>query len=91
MFDNDDNIIESELLITDGFGIYIPQNFAERITAKEWDISAEDESILLQGPDHEHYWEVWDDVLSNARFVDHAGNTWHLYQDGDLYAVRYVD
>lgn len=34
-----------------------------------------------------HYWEIWDDVLSNA-YYDHAdGRRYFLYQDGDLFAV----
>jgi hypothetical protein len=37
-------------------------------------------------PDSEGYWDAWAYVLDNARFV-HDGDTYTLYQDGDLWAL----
>lgn len=67
-------------------GIYIPQNFAENFDTEEWHVSQEDANILLAGPDHDLYWETWDDVLSTA-FYEQNGHTFTLYQDGDLFAL----
>jgi len=74
------------ILIGDHQGVYIPQQFAENfisgwLTGSQWDIE-----VLEKGPEHESYWDVWDWVLSNAKHIDKKGNTWHLYQDGDLWA-----
>jgi hypothetical protein len=49
-------------------------------------IDADDVAILETGPDHEQYWDAWQDVLDNATWTD-GKNTWTLYQDGDLFAV----
>ena len=40
---------------------YIPQTFAERFP--EW-LNDEEREILLAGPEHELYWETWDEVIS---------------------------
>lgn len=82
---------DSILLVDGNSGIYVPQSFVEAYDAAEWGISPEDESILNAGPDHEHYWDVWDDVLRDASYTDDNGNVWHLWQDGDLFAVQYND
>lgn len=49
-------------------GIYIPQHFAQS-AAEEWSISDQDRQVLLSGPENEHYWEVWDEVLDNCRLM----------------------
>jgi len=77
-----------ELVLSDRNGIYIPQYLAESINVAGdcWEgFKGEDIEILLAGPDHEHYWDAWDSVLSFARFIDSQGRTWYLYQDGDLW------
>jgi hypothetical protein len=74
-----------ELLISDSQGIYIPKNFA--LYEEDMDgVSQEDMDILKSGPDHEWYWEAWDEVLANATKTIN-GKVWRLYQDGDLWAV----
>jgi hypothetical protein len=74
-------------IIDGAMGIYVPQEFAKRYDLKVWHIEQEAIDILLEGPDHEHYWEVWDEALTYARFSAN-GHTWGLYQDGDLFTVR---
>lgn len=78
-----------ELLLNDSRGIYIPQNFAENFNMDQWGVRDEDRDILLLGPndaENEWYWEVWENVLSNASYIDEKGNHWHLWQEGDLFA-----
>ena len=84
------------LILSDTRGVYIPRDFVtddynelavDHCTA--WGINQEDAEILASGPDHEYYWETWDDVLSNARYVDEEGNKYFLSQDGDLWALCY--
>lgn len=79
-----------EVLLDDNRGIYIPQEFARQFypDGKNWYWSEEDAKILLEGPDHELYWDVWEDVLDNAYFIDDDdGVKYTLYQDGDLLAI----
>jgi hypothetical protein len=72
------------LLITDGFGIYIPKMFA---IAYEGKLPDEDTlNILRAGPDSEDYWDAWEDVLNVVK-VDFDGKMYDLYQAGDLWAV----
>lgn len=81
-----------ECILDGARGIYIPQAFAQNFDVKEWGIGEEDEKILLDGPDNELYWEVWDDVVRNAVYDDpQTGTLWNLYQDGDLFAVVYSE
>ena len=76
-----------ELMVDSHHGIYIPQIFAETVRRDLFGetISAEDWAILETGPDHENYWEVWDDVLNSAETEDGIS----LFQDGDLWAVNW--
>lgn len=70
-------------------GIYIPQHFAESIIRECLSgVTNDDLAILESGPDTDLYWEVWDDVLSDAELTDSQGNTWTLWQDGDLWLIR---
>lgn len=74
------------LLLSDNRGTYIPQHFAQEFVLEKFGIAEDDDdiAILLEGRDHEHYWEAWDAVLEKAKTYD--GGT--LHQDGDLWLVR---
>lgn len=76
--------IKTAVLFADSArGIYIPQHFAETAERSKFTgIDAEQWSIL-EDPDHEHYWLVWDEVLNNAETT--CGGV--LHQDGDLWIV----
>jgi hypothetical protein len=76
-----------ECLVDGQWGIYLPQEFAKRYNAADWGISDEDENILLCGPNHPDYWDVWDDVLGYAHTI-HNGEIWHIYQHGDLFSIK---
>lgn len=72
------------LLLSDNRGIYIPQDFIECF---DWEgIDEDDANVLSEGPDHEDYWEAWDNVLNDAYYTD-GDKTFGLYQDGDLFAI----
>ena len=75
------------ILLNDSRGVYIPQCFAESFDTNEWSVRAEDADILKAGPDHEWYWEAWDNALNSAVFTDDDGMQWRLWQDGDLFAI----
>ena len=73
-----------KLLITDAAGQYVPQQFAENFTG--WGILPADFQVLMQGPEHQEYWDVWSDVLNYAT-IEHEGISYRLHQDGDLWAL----
>ena len=70
-------------IVSDGFGIYVPQAFIQGSWFEDFkeSLDPEDVKIIQEGPEHEHYWEAWEDILWNAKTED--GRI--LYQDGDLF------
>lgn len=73
-----------QILVSDHHGIYVPQVFVEN---HSWSgIVVEDYDIVSRGPEAEYYWDAWSDILNDAFHNDKDGNTWRLYQDGDLFA-----
>lgn len=75
-------------------GIYIPKQFADCLAydcVKDIE-KFEDDLNICKNPDHEYYWEAWENILDNMQ-IDLMGNGvfYSLYQDGDLFAVLYPD
>lgn len=76
-----------ELLMSDNRGQYIPRDWAEECT-DNWTGVTSEQRLVLQSPENEDYWEVWEEVLNNAKYTDEFGEVWTLYQDGDLWAIN---
>jgi len=81
-------------LLSSARGVYIPRDFAtivgedHAVPGGTWTgLDMEDLQILSCGPDHEAYWDTWDSVLDQAVFTTPDGAKYHLFQDGDLFAV----
>lgn len=72
-------------IFSDSRGIYIPRDFAQDFPEY---LEQEDCEVLLD-PNHEQYWETWNDVLEYVR-IPSEGLLYHLFQDGDLYAIAYL-
>lgn len=85
---------DCELILDEHRGIYIPRDFASTIQhefIKDYEKFADDLSICLN-PDHEYYWEAWQNILDNMQInLMGDGVYYSLYQDGDLFAVLYKD
>jgi hypothetical protein len=89
--DDEMDLSNAELFLSDARGIYIPRDFAEcvrhglvgNVTAEDWD-------ILQAGPEHELYWETWADMLDHA-IIDDGNRKFMLYQDGDLWLIPLTD
>jgi hypothetical protein len=77
-----DNLV---LLVNGAHGVYVPKVFAEFDLGDWKGIAKEDIEILKAGPDREHYWDAWQNILDNARTLVN-GREYALYQDGDLWA-----
>lgn len=88
---DDEEDIDRECIVNDAHGIYIPQVFCERykkldcVTQEDWD-------ICLSGPEHDLYWDAWNEILNDWRFeeADAMGNVFEIFldQDGDLFQCR---
>jgi len=74
------------LLLNGLRGIYVPQRFSAYGGVAG--ISPEDLAILRAGPDHEYYWEAWEEALRFGE-ITIAGTCYSLHQseEGDLFAV----
>ena len=79
-----------EYLISSGYGIYIPQMFFEQEDFEKWGL-AKEEFQELADPEHEHYWEAWEELLHNAEYIDKNGVRWFLEHDEDLWATPDLD
>lgn len=83
---------EPELLVDDHHGIYIAQIFCESYSAYITNMSEvkEDFDICLQGPDHEEYWDAWDNLIDNVQFTNDRNEKYticNLEESGDLWAI----
>lgn len=76
------------LLVDDHHGQYIPQVFAQKYDMPNWHVSEENAAILLEGPEHEWYWEAWEEVLQDAYFCNSNGRkyTLDLAESGNVFA-----
>ena len=80
------NTLPAVALLLDGArGCYIPKSFVEDFDLTKWQGVDPGDITICQDTDHEQYWDAWQDILDKATFTEN-GNTWHLYQDGDLWA-----
>ena len=84
--------IEPELLVDGHHGVFVPMVFAQRFGDSGFhfpdkDVVWGDEmEILLKGPEHTDYWDVWQYVLDNAVFED-----WGCLmqgESGDLFLIN---
>jgi hypothetical protein len=78
------------LWLSDARGQYIPRDFASSFADRDHSVrgvTSEDWAILDAGPDHEHYWEAWDEVRANAVVTDGNGTCFNIHQDGDCWLI----
>jgi len=68
-------------VVDSAHGIYTPQIFAEQFP--KWLDDAEEKSILLAGPEHEDYWDVWNDVI----FYEREDQFIWLGESGDVFIL----
>lgn len=79
LFDQFEHVVDSH------HGIYSAQVFAEKFNETRIEgISKEDWTILLAGPDHEDYFQVWADCLDNIT-VDYEGKRWLVWENEGIY------
>lgn len=86
------------LILSDARGIYIPRDFIcddnneiaiERCRAWGLNETNEHQWRDAANPESEHYWDAWEWVLNNAKYITKDGDVYHLHQDGDLFGICY--
>jgi hypothetical protein len=86
------------LILSDARGVYIPRDFLTDDQndiawdhCKAWGLTEENAQYwtCAADPDSEFYWEDWDWILANAKYVSKEGGVYYLYQDGDLWGLCY--
>lgn len=84
------------LILSDSRGIYIPRDFLtddyNEIAVEHceaWGLTDDNHSrwIDASDPESEFYWEAWDWILNNAKYVCEDGSRFTLHQDGDLWGI----
>ena len=92
--DDEVNLENAILLISDSYGVYIPQKFAEWFEFDELGLSEafrSDYEAIQTEPDISWYWDAWDAILDNAiltgQHEHNKGKKYRLHQDGDLWAI----
>jgi hypothetical protein len=81
---------EPMLWLSDARGVYIPRDFANSFADRLISVQGVDEEnwkILEAGPDHELYWDAWDEVCRDATIIDDVGNKFSIHQDGDYWLI----
>jgi hypothetical protein len=84
--------MENILLFDGAKGIYIPQFFCQGCNPEKtnWIWDYENLSKDLLDKDSENHAKAWKTVLDTACYYDpETGEKYHLYQDGDLWAVPF--
>lgn len=75
--------MEQILLIDGNRGIYVPQAYAQEYPDT---LDACDRDILLSGPEHEYYWDTWDNVINSDNPVTIDGMTGTLQEyEGNVF------
>jgi len=85
---------DCHLILDAARGIYIPRDFAAIIDVNYIKDACKftDDLEICKNPDHEWYWEAWQNILDNMQInIMGDGIFYSLYQDGDLFAVLYPD
>ena len=81
---------QPQILLNDSNGIYIPQLWAAGLIetdCPQLNIDWSDVQTIQAGPDHELYWQAWDDITQSYEATDDQGIKWTLYQNGDLWEL----
>lgn len=75
------------ILCSDSNGIYIPKIMTSRLKEAGWEGITDEMIEATSEPENEFYWDTWDDILNNAKYLDpKTGQVFLLHQDGDLFA-----
>lgn len=82
------------LAVDENRGIYAPQQFINyyggSLICSDNDYNVIDLTLakddIISGPDHEFYWDSWDDIINNCHIIDN-GEKYRIYQNGDIWLI----
>lgn len=80
----------SILILSDYWGVYIPQQFCSHLDAADAariNVDFIDVEACQNGPEHPTYWDSWQAILDSAAWQDDSGRDWQLFQSGDLWEI----
>jgi hypothetical protein len=81
--------LEPELLVNDAHGVYIPQIFCQQYGQYLPERLNEDKAICLSGPEHEDYFDAWDNIV-DTEITNDKGQVMtigYLPESCDLWAI----
>ena len=81
---------EPMLWLDDHRGQYIPRDFATSFANRDRAVEGvepENWAILEDGPDHEFYWDAWQEVCDHAVVTDDNGVKYTVHQDGACWLI----
>ena len=79
------------LWLDEARGVYIPRDFALCFIDRDKAVTGvdpDDWAILEACPEHELYWDTWQDVCDNAKVTETDSTVYTLWQDGTLWLVE---
>jgi len=74
-----------QLAVDGSFGIHVPKRFFQRYPQFLEHLNEEDHAII-ENPEHEHYWDVWDQFVQDFRVIK-DGVRWFIHRDVDVFFV----
>jgi hypothetical protein len=74
------------LLLSDNRGTYIPRDFVTEFDLSQFEGIKPGDAMICANPEHDYYWDAWQAILDDATLTQ-DGYTYHLHQDGDLWAI----
>ena len=78
---------EPRLWVNDSHGQYIPQIFTTTLDrARVAEINDEDWTIIEAGPDHDEYWDAWQEIELKA-IVTLDDGLYRIFQQSDCWLI----
>ena len=75
------------LLLDSARGQFIPRDFVNEFDLSKFLGVSQWAVDQCKDPENEHYWEAWDEILSNAKYRTDDGREFFLHQNDDLWLI----
>lgn len=81
--------LEPLLWLSDARGVYIPRDFATSFADRSKAVAnvTDEQWAILETPEHDEYWDVWNEVTDSAIVTDENGNRFTVWQNGDCWLI----
>lgn len=75
------------LLLDSARGQFIPRDFVTEFDLSKFLGVSQWAVAQCKDPENDHYWDAWNDILSNVKYRTDDGREFFLYQDGDVWLL----